>query len=99
MPSVTPDGARCESRGPPRKPSEPVGAPGGPAVQRLLLLGRGLRGEPLERVPERRVADAHLLDGKVALEHAALRTELLDARLDVWAPVVGELRGRRRRGQ
>src|SRR5947208_2094428 len=88
------------ARSPPCKSIQAIGAAGGAAEHRkLLALGRA-GGDALERVPQRRVADAHLLDGVVALEHAAARAEALDAGLEIRPPVVRQLgrgRGRRQR--
>src|SRR5437016_12572946 len=61
------------ARSPPCKSIQAIGAAGGAAEHRkLLALGRA-GGDALERVPQRRVADAHLLGGVVALHHAAAR--------------------------
>ena len=52
----------------------------------------------LERVPERVVAEALLVDREVALEHAAVGSEQLDRGLDGGLPRLGEL-GRARPGR
>ena len=69
------------------------------AEDRFLLGGRRAGGQALEHVPQRRHADAHLLDRIVALDHAAVGTEQVDAGLDVRPPVAGERLGRWRRRQ
>src|SRR5262249_62034025 len=79
--------------------ANPVDAAGRPAEQRELLVGGGAGYDALERVPERRPADAHLVDGEIALEHAAAQPEELDARLDEGAPESGQLLGGGRRGR
>src|SRR5712691_2419506 len=75
---------------------EPIGATRRAAEERLLLSGGRAGRDALERVPQRRPADPHLVHREVALERAAVRPEQLDARLDVWAPERGQL-GRSRR--
>src|SRR5215475_6903585 len=52
--------------------------------------------EPLERIPDHLVAAHALIDRKVALEHAALRAEHLDAGLHERSPRRGKLARRRR---
>src|SRR3970040_1307205 len=85
--TAPPPGASGQSIGPARRAAE----------QRQLLVGGGAGGDALERIPHRCVAGAHLLHGKVALEHAAVRSEELDARPHVGPPVGREPgRGRRR---
>src|SRR6266404_559016 len=53
----------------------------GAGEQGALVVGRGAGDDALEGVPQCPVADRHLVDRKVALEHAALGTEQLDAGL------------------
>src|SRR4029434_5006673 len=74
-----------------------IGAARGPAEQVLLLVGGRVGGDTLERVPECGVADSHLLDREIALEHAPPRPEALDAELDVRPPVRRQYRRGRRR--
>src|SRR5262245_51917825 len=70
---------------------------GGAAVERLLLVGRGAGGDALEGVPQLGVAARLLVGREVALEHAAVGSERLDAGLDIGPPGVGQLlRGGRR---
>ena len=69
----------------------------GAAVERLLVGRRRAGGDPLEGVPQLGVAAGLLVRREVALEHAAVGAERLDARLDVLAPRRGEFLGRRRR--
>jgi hypothetical protein len=61
------------------------------AEQRLLLARRKTGGDPLECVPKRDPVGAELFHGEVALEHAALRAEQLDAGLDVRPPKTSDL--------
>src|SRR6266851_1296308 len=77
--------------------SEPVHAPRGAAEEGELLVGRGAGCDPLEGIPQARVAGADLLDRKVALEGAAVCAKELDAVLRVRAPVSGQLLGGGRR--
>src|SRR5579859_350359 len=56
------------------------------AVEGELLVGGATGGDALKGVPQRCVACAHLVDGEVALEIAAVRSEQLDAGLDIGAP-------------
>jgi len=64
--------------------------------QGALSSGRA-GGDALESVPQRSIADAHLVDGKIALEHGAMRAEQIDAGLDIGAPHRRRIgRGRRR---
>src|SRR6202022_898190 len=67
--------------------SEPVHAARGAAEQSALLVGRGTSRDPLEGVPQARVAGADLLDRKVALEGAAVCSKELDAGRHVRAPI------------
>src|SRR5579871_1426703 len=73
-----------------------VNAGRGAAVERALLVGRGVLRQVLEGVPQLGVAAALLVGREVALEHAAVGAERLDAGLDVGAPGLGQLlrRGR-----
>src|ERR1700716_4505640 len=50
--------------------------------QGSLLGGRGLGRQPLESIPQHAVAGGDLVDREVALEHAAIGAEQLDAGLD-----------------
>src|SRR5580698_1036713 len=88
-------------RSDPRKWSvdgEPIDALGGAAEQRLLLVRRGARRDTLQRVEEAGVADAHLVDRKVALDQATIGAEQLETGARIGPPGVGQLlRGRRRR--
>src|SRR5262249_5118449 len=64
-----------------------------------LLVGGIALGHVLEGVPERAVGAGKGVDREVALEHATLGAERLDAALDVGPPFFGQLRrGRRRVG-
>src|SRR5262249_45365722 len=58
---------------------------------------RGARGDALERVPQLGIPTRLLVRRKVALEHATVGSESLDAGLDILAPRDGELLGGRRR--
>ena len=62
----------------------------GAGEQLALLVGRGAAGDALERVPQRRVTDPHLVDRKVAFEHAALGAEQFDAGFDKGPPALGD---------
>ena len=64
-----------------------------PAVQGLLLRGRGAGGDVFEGVPQFGVAAGLFVGWEVALEHAAVRAERLDAGFDVLAPGVGQFLG------
>src|ERR1700730_5032371 len=72
---------------------ETVGAACGAGEQSALLVGRGAGDDALEGVPQRLVADRHLVDREVALEHAAPRPEQFDASLDIGPPQLGDRRG------
>ena len=72
---------------------QPVELRRGVVEQRGLMFGRGAGGDPLERVPQHRVAAHRLVDGKIALEHAAVGAERLDAR-HPWRPVLRHAFGR-----
>src|SRR3982074_644592 len=66
--------------------------------QGSLLRGRGLGRQPLESIPQHAVAGGDLVDREVALEHAAIGAEQLDAGLDPGLEGVGQhLRAGRRR--
>src|SRR5258707_7535858 len=56
-----------------------------------LFRCRGAACEPLERVEQHRIAARTLVDRKVALEHAAVGAEILDAGLDIGPPCAGHL--------
>src|SRR5712691_7426343 len=73
-----------------------VDAGGSAAVERPLLGGRGAGRDALEGVPQLGVAAGLLVRREVALEHAALGAERLDARLEIHPPCGGEVLGRRR---
>src|SRR5689334_1026055 len=76
--------------------NHPVHLRRGAAVQCLLLRSRCIRGDPLERVPQLGIAAGLLVRREVALEHAAVDAERLDAGLDVLTPRGRQvLRGRR----
>src|SRR6266568_3928092 len=79
---------------------EAVNPRGGAAEERELFFARSARGDALEGVPQRGIADCHLVDREVAFEHAALGAEQLDAGLDIGPPRRGDRfrRGRRGRG-
>src|SRR6266487_4378968 len=66
------------------------------AVERLLFRGRCTGSEALERIPQLGVAARLLVRREVALEHAALGTERLDAGLDIRPPRGGQRLRRRR---
>src|SRR5262249_19529054 len=59
------------------------------AEQGQLLFGGRTCRDVLKGVPQRRRADAHLFHGEIALEHATVWPEVLDAGLQVGAPVGG----------
>src|SRR6187401_584087 len=67
------------------------------AVERALFVSRGLLRQDLEGVPQLGVAAALLVGREVALEHAAVGPESLDAGLDIGPPGLGQRlrRGRR----
>src|SRR6185369_3937813 len=69
----------------------------GVVEHRVLLVIRIILGDPFERVPQIAVAAHPLVDREVALEHRAVRAKGGDAGLDIRAPRLGELLGRRRR--
>src|SRR5215204_5083260 len=55
--------------------TEAIDAVGRAAEDRLLLVGRRAGGYALKSVPEGGWTDAHLVDGIVALDHAAIGAE------------------------
>src|SRR5262245_20975376 len=61
------------------------------AEQGLLLVGGRTGGNALKGVPQHNPAGTHLFDWEIALEHAALRPEQLNAGLHIRAPVAGQL--------
>src|SRR5687768_403069 len=61
----------------------------GLAIEMLFLLRTGAFGHALERVPQRLVAAGRAVDGEVAFEHAALRTERGDAGFEIGPPCIG----------
>src|ERR1700730_18309124 len=63
------------------------------AEQRRLFILRSTGCEPLAGVPIDGVGGGDLVDGKIALEHAARWPECLDAALDVGPPTLRQLRG------
>ena len=63
-----------------------------------FLVRAGTLGQEFAGVPEHRIAVRPLVDGKVALEHAALGAERFDAGLDVGLPRRRQRRRRRRIG-
>src|SRR6185436_3493960 len=67
------------------------------AVERRLLCGRHIFRQVLEGVPQFGVAARLLVGREVALEHAAVDAERLDAGFDIGPPGLRELlrRGRR----
>src|SRR3954447_18063279 len=62
---------------------EPIDALRGAAVQLCLLVGREIRGQAFETVPQNRVARTHPVRRKIALEHASIGPERRDAGFDV----------------
>src|SRR5438552_15281505 len=59
---------------------------------------RGAACEPLERIEQDGIAAGALVDREIALEHAAVGAETLDAAFDIGPPGIRELaRGRRQR--
>ena len=76
--------------------AQPVKSRRGAREESGLLGRRGTAREPLERIEQHRVAARALVDGKVALEHAAVGAERLDAGLDIGPPGVRQLTRRRR---
>src|SRR5271169_4412908 len=91
LPCVSPTPVACR---PSRR--QAIGLGRGAAEQRGLLGGRTTRGDALERVPHHRIAAHSLVDRKIALEHRALRSEGLDADLNIGPPGLFEiLRGGR----
>src|SRR5438552_4613697 len=73
---------------------EPIDARRGVVEELRFLRGREFSRQPLERVPQHRVAARHHVDGEVRLEHAAIGAELLDRELVVGARGVAELLAR-----
>src|SRR6185369_662654 len=70
---------------------------GGFAEKRCFLFLAIALGKNLERIPQHRIADSPLVDGKVAFEHAAPRTEHLNGRLYPTRPFAREFVRRDRR--
>src|SRR5437588_4527370 len=56
-----------------------------------LFRCRGAAREAFERVEQYRIATRPLVDREVDLEHAAARTEILDAGVDIGPPGIGHL--------
>src|ERR1700756_2834643 len=56
----------------------------------LFRCGSAAR-EPLERIEQHRITTSALVDREVALEHTAVRAEILDAGLDARTPGIGHL--------
>src|ERR1700730_13804824 len=77
--------------------SEAVHAAPGAAEESPFLVARGPSRDPLEGVPQARVAGADLLDREVALEGAAVCSKELDAGRHGRAPITGQLLGGTRR--
>src|ERR1700759_1136058 len=69
---------------------------GGPGEQRGLLALAEIRSQTLEGVEDHLIAGLALVGREVALEHAAVRTERLDACLYIRLPRRGALLGVRR---
>src|SRR4051794_38897452 len=81
---------------PPSSSAELVDAARRAREQGRLLASRGLGGDPLEGIPQHAVAAGDLVDGKVALVHAAVRSEQLYASFDPRPEGLGQfLRARR----
>src|SRR5262249_457668 len=78
---------------------EAIDALGGAAEEGALLVGRCAGGQAFQGVPQRAIADPHLLDGKVAFGQAAARAEQVEAGRGVGTPIPGKLLGRGRRRQ
>ena len=72
---------------------QPIDLRRGAAVERRLLCCRCVGGDALERVPQLGVAAGLLVRREVALEHAAVDAERLDAVLDIRPPGRGEILG------
>src|SRR5262245_2238218 len=82
-----------------RREVEAIDALGGAAEEGALLVGRGAGGEAFQGVPQRAIADPHLLDGKVAFGQAAVGAEQVEAGQRIGTPIPGKLLGRGRRRQ
>src|SRR5262245_981806 len=65
--------------------SQAVNSRGSAIEQRCALIGRVAFAEALERVPQRRIAAAQLVDREVRFEHAAIGAEALDRVLEISA--------------
>src|SRR5205085_494078 len=72
---------------------EAIGAGRGAGEQRELFVARGAGSEALEGVPQSLVADRHFVHREIALEHAAGRSEQLDAGLDIGPPNLSDRLG------
>ncbi len=76
--------------------THPIDPGRGPAIERRLLARRRSGGHVLEGVPQLGVAAGLLVGREIALEHAAVDAECLDAGLDIGAPRRRQLLRRRR---
>src|SRR5207244_9617430 len=63
----------------------------GVVEHRILLIGRIVLGDALERVPQIGIAAHPLVDREVAFEHRAVGTEGGDAGVEIRAPRLGQL--------
>src|SRR5215467_7815545 len=78
--------------------SQAVNSRGSAIEQRCALIGRVAFAEALERVPQRRIAAAQLVDREVRFEHAAIGAEALDRVLEVSARRLHQLGAGRGQG-
>src|SRR5205085_5969478 len=77
-------------------PVEPIEPLRGAEEQIVFLVRARTLRQNLAGVPEHRIAIRALVDGEIALEHAARRAEGRDTGFDIGPPRIGErLRGRR----
>lgn len=58
--------------------------------QRRFFIDRIAGGKAFKGIPQHRVAERHLVDWEIALEHAAAGAEGVDAGVDVWPPGGGK---------
>src|ERR1700736_1746273 len=77
---------------------QPVEPRRGAGEQVGFLGRRGAARQPFERVEQHRIAARALVDRKVALEHAAIGAEILDAGVGIGPPGIGHLTRRGRQG-